>query len=228
MDKVLVWIHCEVKTPPFKSNARVEAGYYLRLLQSGEMLFLPHSRPMPNIGPRCHELRIVDENKIWRIMYRIDPDSILLLDVFNKTMQTTPKSVIDNCKRRLSLYEEAVGAKKLNKERIEMDTFKRERLEAAGFKIGSVAEFLNLTEEEIALVEVKLALAACLKEKRAERQLTQAQAARMLNSSQSRIAKIEAADPSVSMDLQIRALIRMGVTRQKLGESIAGPTTRRR
>jgi hypothetical protein len=74
-DKPLVWMHGELKTPPFSHAARIEAGYLLRLLQKGEKLSLPHSRPMPTIGVRCHELRLVDETKSWRIIYRIDADA---------------------------------------------------------------------------------------------------------------------------------------------------------
>lgn len=95
----------EVKTPPFSQDARIEAGLLLRRLQHGEMLSLPHSRPMPDIGKRCHELRIVDEDKSWRIIYRTDDDAILILEVFSKTTPKTPKSVIDNCKRRIREYD---------------------------------------------------------------------------------------------------------------------------
>ena len=66
-EKPLVWLHGEVKTPPFSSSARIETGYLLRQLQSGIKLSLPLSRPMPIIGPKCHELRINDETGIWRI-----------------------------------------------------------------------------------------------------------------------------------------------------------------
>ena len=104
-DKDLVWLQAEIKTPPFSSAARIEVGFLLRRLQHGEKLAMPHSRPMPIIGPRCHELRIQDEDKTWRIVYRIDEDSILILDVFEKRTQTTPKSVVDSCKRRLTLYD---------------------------------------------------------------------------------------------------------------------------
>jgi phage-related protein len=65
-DRPLVWIRGEVKTPPFSQAARLEAGYLLRLLQQGESLGLPHSRPMPAIGPRCHELRINDKAGTFR------------------------------------------------------------------------------------------------------------------------------------------------------------------
>jgi phage-related protein len=104
-DKPLVWLRGEVKTPPFTAGARVEAGVLLRRLQRGENLPLPHSRRMPGIGPRCHELRIQDEDKNWRIIYRIDSDAIVILEVFRKTTQQTPSRLIENCKRRLSNYE---------------------------------------------------------------------------------------------------------------------------
>jgi phage-related protein len=94
-----------VKTPPFSKEAKLEAGYLLRLLQKGEKLSLPHSRPMPSIGRRCHELRIEDENLTWRIIYRIDNDAIVIAEVFEKKTQKTPKSVIDICKKRLKEYD---------------------------------------------------------------------------------------------------------------------------
>lgn len=104
-DKPLVWLHGEVKTPPFSSAARLEAGFLLRKLQAGERLSLPQSRPMHFIGVRCHELRISDENKIWRIIYRLDADAVVILEVFEKKTQKTPREVIDRCRRRLRQYE---------------------------------------------------------------------------------------------------------------------------
>ncbi|MBC5797463.1 type II toxin-antitoxin system RelE/ParE family toxin [Sphaerospermopsis sp. LEGE 00249] len=104
-DKSLVWLHGEVKTPPFTEAARIEAGVLLRKLQQGENLGMPHSRPMPTIGSRCHELRVRDVDKNWRIIYRIDDDAILIVEVFNKSSTETPDSVIDTCKKRLSKYD---------------------------------------------------------------------------------------------------------------------------
>ena len=104
-DKPLVWLHGEVKTPPFLQAARIEAGYLLRLLQSGQTLPMPYSRPMPSIGQRCHELRVTDEDKIWRIVYRIDSDAILILEVFAKKSTKTPQLVIDVCTARLKKYD---------------------------------------------------------------------------------------------------------------------------
>ena len=106
-DRSLVWLHGEVKTPPFSSDARIEAGYLLRLLQMGEKLSMPQSRPMPNVGARCHELRINDEKVTWRLIYRIDDDAIIILAVFAKKTQQTSKKVIDVCKRRIKEYDNA-------------------------------------------------------------------------------------------------------------------------
>ena len=108
-DKPIVWLRGEVKTPPFSKDARIEAGYLLRLLQRGETLGLPHSRPMPAIGPRCHELRINDVAATFRIMYRADPDAVVILEVFSKKTTRTPKPVIDACKRRLREYDCLTG-----------------------------------------------------------------------------------------------------------------------
>jgi len=104
-DRPLLWLRGEVKTPPFSQTARLEAGYLLRLLQQGESLGLPHSRPMPVIGPRCHELRINDEVGTLRIIYRADIDAVVVLDVFLKKTQHTPQSVIASCKLRLREYD---------------------------------------------------------------------------------------------------------------------------
>ena len=104
-ERALVWLEGEVKTPPFSQAARLEAGFLLRQLQEGEKLAMPHSRPMPSIGSRCHELRIPDENDTWRIIYRLDHDAIVILDVYSKKAQQTPKKVIDVCKKRLMRYD---------------------------------------------------------------------------------------------------------------------------
>ena len=108
-DKPLAWLHGEIKTPPFSSDARIEAGCLLRRLQRGEGLSMPHSRPMPEIGRRCHELRIVDGEQTWRIIYRVDPDAIVIAEVFSKKTRRTPPNVIERCKQRLRGYDEAAG-----------------------------------------------------------------------------------------------------------------------
>ncbi len=104
-DKPLVWLAGEVKTPPFSAKARLEAGVLLRRLQRGELLSLPHSRPMPSIGRRCHELRIPDERVTWRVVYRLDEDAVVIGEVFAKKTAQTPESVIDSCQRRFRRYD---------------------------------------------------------------------------------------------------------------------------
>ena len=105
VDKPLVWLARQVKSPPFSASARIEAGFLLRQLQQGRILGLPHSRPMPSIGKACHEPRIQDERQTWRIVYRIDPDAIVVLDVFSKKTASTPSRVIEACQQRLKHYD---------------------------------------------------------------------------------------------------------------------------
>ena len=100
-----MWLHSEVKTPPFSTEARIEAGVLMRRLQEGIAISLPHSRPMPGIGRGCHELRIPDENRTWRIVYYVDALAVVVLEVFAKTTSQTPQGVIDVCKARLKRYK---------------------------------------------------------------------------------------------------------------------------
>ena len=104
-----------------------------------------------------------------------------------------------------------------------MERGKRERLERAGWKVGSAKEFLGLSDEEDEFIAMKLALAEGLRRRRIHRRLTQQQVAAMLGSSQSRVAKMEAGDPSVSLDLLMQALLTMGVTRRAVAKLIAPP-----
>ena len=97
----------------------------------------------------------------------------------------------------------------------------RKRLEAAGWKFGSAAAFLDLTPDEAAMVEIKLALARTFRRLREQLQLTQEKLAKHLHSSQSRVAKMEAADPSVSLDLLVHALLNLGVGRDVLARVIS-------
>ena len=106
-DRRLTWLRGEVRTPPFTRAARLEAGALLRRLQHGERIEMPHSRPMPSIGRRCHELRIVDVGKTWRLVYRLDADAVVIADVFQKTTRHTPARVIADCAQRLTRYDQA-------------------------------------------------------------------------------------------------------------------------
>ncbi len=105
-DKPLAWLSGELKTPPMSGEARVEGGVLLRRLQRGEALAMPESRPMPVIGPRCHELRIDDvvQKKEWRIIYYVGRLAIAVLEIFPKDTRATPDDVIRNCRRRLAEF----------------------------------------------------------------------------------------------------------------------------
>ena len=106
-EKPLVWLHGEIKTPPFSSSARMVAGLLLRRLQRGEELGMPHFRAMPIIGAGCYELRIVDDRRSWRIVYYVTDEAIVILHVFAKKSRKTPKRLIDVCRRRLRSFLDA-------------------------------------------------------------------------------------------------------------------------
>lgn len=107
-----------------------------------------------------------------------------------------------------------------------MDAEKRKRLEAAGFCVGDATDFLELLPEEVAFVEMKLSLSRYLKELRLKNKLSQENLAKKINSSQSRVAKIEAADPSVSLDLVVRTILAIGATREDVARAIASEVDR--
>ena len=102
-----------------------------------------------------------------------------------------------------------------------MDKRKKAKLAKRGWKTGSVAEFLNLSAEEVAYVEMKLALSKELKERRVRKRLTQKELADAIESSQSRVAKMEAGDPTVSIDLLVKSLLALGVSKKELGRTIS-------
>lgn len=101
-----------------------------------------------------------------------------------------------------------------------MKKSKKEKLKKAGWKVGTAGEFLDLTPEQEVYIEMKLALATCLKNSREKKNLTQNQLARFLHSSQSRVAKMEAGDPSVSLDLLLRSLLLLGTSPKQIAKAI--------
>lgn len=105
MSKDLIILHGEIQTPPMSTEARREIGLHLRDLQEGKNLSLPHSRPMPTIGPGCHELRVPDADRNWRVMYQVTSDEIVIADVIDKDTEKTPKGVMDTCKARFMAYK---------------------------------------------------------------------------------------------------------------------------
>ena len=105
-----------------------------------------------------------------------------------------------------------------------MHKSKKKRLEAAGWRVGDAAEFLDLSDEDVALIEVKLALAKLVRKLRGKRRWTQTYVAGLVDSSQSRVAKMEAADPGVSIDLLMRTVLAMGASRKIVGKVIGQAT----
>ena len=108
--KPLIWLRGEVKTPPFTPKGRQEAGMLLRFLQQGERLRMPQAEPLPDVGARCGALRVRDAGHNWRIIYRIDADAVLVLDVYPKKTRKIPDDVVARCKQRLKQYDTAVKA----------------------------------------------------------------------------------------------------------------------
>lgn len=101
-----------------------------------------------------------------------------------------------------------------------MNRTKRKRLEGKGWKFGTASDFLKLSREELAYVELKIALSQNLQQRRQKRNLTQHQLARLLRSSQSRVAKMEAGDPTVSLDLLVRSLLVLGTPKKMIARML--------
>ena len=103
----LVWLQGEIKTPPFTKEGRQEVGFLLRALQDGEQLGMPQAEPLPSLGARCGALRVRDADHNWRIMYRLDPDAVIILEVYPKKSRKIPDEIMQRCKQRLKRYDEA-------------------------------------------------------------------------------------------------------------------------
>jgi predicted transcriptional regulator len=108
-----------------------------------------------------------------------------------------------------------------------MNSAKKVRLEKKGWRVGTVQEFLGLTDQEAAYVELRVRLSKALRLRRAHQRLSQVTLARLIHSSQSRVAKMEAGDPSVSLDLLIRSLLALGATSRDLAETIGSRSRKR-
>jgi len=111
VNKPLVWLKGEVKTPPFSNQARLEVGLLLRRLQQGQGLSLPHSRPMPIIGRQCHEYEsaiVTNRGESFTTSRRMP---FVILDVFSKKTQATPVQIVEVCRKRLAAYLRAASDK---------------------------------------------------------------------------------------------------------------------
>jgi phage-related protein/predicted XRE-type DNA-binding protein len=212
VSKPLVWLHGEIKTPPFTPEGRHEAGMLLRLLQAGERLGMPQAEPLPDVGPRCGALRVRDAGHNWRIVYRIDADVVLVLEVYSKTTRKIPGEVMSDASSGLNNMTRSSKPprSKPGSEVRSMNATKRKALEAAGWKIGDAADFLEMSEEERQLLNARVELALAIRRQREAHHLSQKQLGARLKTSQPRMAKIERAAADVSMDQLIRAFTAAG------------------
>ena len=167
---------------------------------------------MPALDRRCHELRIVGERATGG-SYRVDHDAIVIAEVFSKKTPATPRSVLDASRRRFRVYDASWA---------EDERSGRGYLPAgaAGWRPGDAADFLELTPEEAAFVELKLALGDYLRRLRTENSLTRRGGRAAWLQPVAR-RQMEAADASVSVDLLVRSLLALGASRQQVGGVIA-------
>jgi DNA-binding XRE family transcriptional regulator len=136
--------------------------------------------------------------------------------VFSKKTQATPAPVIRNCQQRLAAYDAIEYETTMKKTKLN-------RLRAAGWKVGGVREFLDLSDEDVALIALKLAFADVIRQTRQRRALTQIGLAKLIGSSQSRVAKMEAGDASVSLDLMFRTAFSLGLSASEVSRRISKP-----
>ena len=137
-DKPVVWLKGEVKTPPFSEQARLEAGFLLRRLQQGEVLGLPHSRPMPSIGGQCHELRINDREQT-------QADCLPPLDRCDRNPRGIQQEGADHSVSSIGDLRQAAGwlLESDGEQGVTMNSVKKNRLERAGWVVGDTAQFLQ-------------------------------------------------------------------------------------
>jgi DNA-binding XRE family transcriptional regulator len=169
------------------------------------------------MGKACHELRIVDKTKTWRIIDALHSQAIVVLHVFQKSTLQTPKAAIELSKARLKEFKDTVESEE--KESIMSQTLKK-KLRNTDWQIGNAEDILQLSNEKSALIDLRLALSQAAKRLRIKQDLSQAELAQRMKSSQSRIAKIEAADPSVSIDLMVKALVAAGAGRREIAQAL--------
>ena len=142
-------------------------------------------------------------------MYRVDSDAVILTEVLTKR------------RLRLRLRRKSLRPARSDSRNTTTRRTKKKRLEKKGWKVGTVEEFLNLSPEESTYIEMKLCLSENLRRRRRRRKLSQVQLAKMIKSSQSRVAKMESGDPSVSIDLLIRSLLALGASNRELARVIS-------
>ena len=203
MEKMLVWLPWHTGSPPFSIEARIQLGCLLRQVQRGRLAKLPSSRPRPDLGVGVFDSRLRDRPTDRTITYRKCPDAIVIVEVLPDAPEYREHTWA--ILTRLRDYEE-----------------RRTQVEGSWWQVGDVAEFLQLTPGQAALVDIRVALADRLTRLRRDRGWRHTDLAMELGSSRSRVAKMELPDLSVSIDLFVKALLALGLSRVQLGSLIAG------
>ena len=171
---------------------------------------------MPTIGPRCHKLRVVDKERTWRIVYRVELGRHRSRRGLRKDDQGDAEAV------HREQQEQIEGLRRgLERKAHAMKKAKQKRLAAAGWRVGTPAEFLKLDDIESQVVEIKLSLSEALRAAREQRHWTQTQLAEKIGSSQSRVARMEGGDQGVSLDLLVQGLLAAGATRRAIAKAVA-------
>ena len=202
-NKQLVWLPWSTGSPPFHAETRLHLGCWLQRVQQGRLNRLPCSCHRADLGPAVFDSHFRDGPARRAITYRMYPDMIVIVEVLpdNPEFRQHTFPIL----RRLRDYERRDGC-----------------LEDSEWLVGQAADFLQLTAEQSALVDTRLALADSLLMERHARCWTQLDLATALGSSRSRVCKMELPDSSVSIDLLVKSLLRLGVARTQLGLLIAG------
>jgi hypothetical protein len=202
-ERHLVWLPWHAGAPPLSVAARLQLGCALRHLQQRNLATLPRSRPRRDLGENVFVSRVRDPPVDRKIAYRIYSDAVVVVELLPDRPEYWEHTF--PLVKRLRDYAQRAGD-----------------LAGSEWVVGQIGEFLQLTPEQSALVHIRVALAGRLKRLRVARRWTQTDLALKLGSSASRVAKMEIADASVSIDLLIRSLLALGVSRAHLGWIIAG------
>ncbi len=203
MERMLVWLPWHRESPPFSAAARIQLGCLLRQSQRRRFARLPSSRPRPDLGAEVFDARLRDRPTDRIVTYRLYRDAIVIVEVLPDAPEYRQYSWA--VLTRLRDYEE-----------------RRPHVEGTWWQVGDVVEFLQLTPEQAALVDIRVALADELSRLRSNRGWSQTDLARALGSSRSRVAKMEMPDASVSIDLFVKSLLLLGRSRVEVGALIAG------
>ena len=206
-DRRLVWLPWHTGSPPLSAPARLQLASGLRRIQRRDRITLPCSRLRFDLGEDMYVSRVHDPPVDREITYRVDVDTIVVVEVLPDRPEFREHTFL--VLRRLLDYKARGG-----------------RLEESAWLTGNVSEFLQLTPEQYEMIDIRVALAGELERFRIKSDWTQEKVATRLGTSRSRVAMMESADSSVSVDLLMKSLLVLGVSRRQVGRLVLGPGPR--